>query len=251
MRVIDTQGERITTLDQWRSRFFDGTSKARHWKKGWSAHSLAEFIINTRNGSTYLEERISSALSRPVKLEEAKPEYLARFDSYPGNSSNLDLGITGLAGPPDSPSASLFVGVEAKVNENFGKTVSSTYLSAMKKRGSGTNTNAPERVKDLLSKYFSCENQPDSSRFAGIRYQLLTGTAGTVATTAELAVFYILVFRTSAYEERRPLANQQDYERFIEAAKGKPLTKGGDVLRADILTLAGKSLVCVYDQVEP
>ena len=249
MRVIDSEGQKIAALDQWRSRFFEGASKARHWKKGRSAHSLAEFIINTRNGANHLEERISAVLSRPVALEEAKPEYLARFDSYPGNPSNLDLGITGLVGPSGS-SGNLFVGVEAKVDENFGKTVGSTYLSAMKKRNGGANTNTPERVKDLLSKYFSCEDPPESSRFADNRYQLLTGCAGTVAAEAEIAVFYILIFRTSAYVERRALANQEDYERFIEAAGGKPLTRGGDFIRADVLTVAGKDLVCVYDRVE-
>jgi len=249
MRVIDSEGRRVTTLDQWRGRFFDGTSKARHWREGRSAHSLAEFILNNRKGCKHLEKRISAALSRPVILEQARPEYLARFDSYPGNPSNLDLGITGLVGMSGLP-RSLFVGVEAKVDEKFGKTVSDTYRSAMRKRGAGTNTNAPERVKDLLSEYFSCEEAPDSSRFAGIRYQLLTGTAGTVATKAEVAVFYILVFRTPAYDEQKSLANRRDYEKFVEAADGRPLTKDGDVIRADELTLAGKNLVCIYDEVE-
>ena len=249
MKVIDSQGQRITTLDLWRTKFFDGTSKVRHWKKGRSAHSLAEFIISNSNGSNHLRERISTALSQPVALEEAKPEYLARFDSYPGNPTNLDLGITGLVGHTGS-SASLFLGVEAKVDESFGKTVSSTYLSALKKRRACTNTNVPERVKNLLSNYFSCDDPPDSSRLSDIRYQLLTGSAGTVATTAEVAVFYILVFKTPAYDERKSLANRLDYERFVEAAGGKPMRSDGDFPGADALTLAGKSLVCIYDQVE-
>ena len=121
---------------------------------------------------------------------------------------------------------SLFVGVEAKVDENFGKTVSSTYLSAMKKRNGGTNTNAPERVKNLLSKYFSCEDPPESSRFAGIRYQLLTGCAGTVAREAEIAVFYILVFRTAAYDERKSLTNQQDYGEVHRSCRRETANQG-------------------------
>ena len=183
-------------------------------------------------------------------LEQAKPEYLARFDYCPVNPSNLDLGIAGLVGT-SVLQKSLFVGLEAKVDEYIGKTVSDTYLSAMKKRNAGTNTNALEWVKDLLSKYFSCEDPPDSFRFAGIRHQLLTGSAGTVATEAEAAVFYILVFGTSAYDERRSLANRRDYERFVEAAGGELLAKGGDFIRCDGLTLAGKNLVCIYDEVEP
>ena len=140
----------------------------------------------------------------------------------PGNPSNLDLGITGHVDRwPLRPS--LFVGVEAKVDETFGSTVRSRYSSAMKTREAGKNTNAPERVKGLLLKYYSVKGSPDSSRFADIRYQLLTGTAGTVAAPGKVSVFYILVFRTSMYDERKGLANQQDYERFIEATRSKSL----------------------------
>ena len=99
-----------------------------------------------------------------------------------------------------------------------------------------------EGVKGLLSKYFSVQGSPDSSRFADIRYQLLTGTAGTVAAPGEVSVFYILVFRTSMYVERRGLANQRDYESFIEAAGGRLLMRDGDNFRADKLELGGKRL---------
>ena len=248
MRIVDSRGQRISNLIEWRSRFFDGTSKQKHWKKGRSAYSLAQFIMD-RKGVAYLETRMSAVLSQHLELERATPEYLAKFDSYPGNRSNLDLGITGHV-ERLTLSASLFVGLEAKVDETFGDTVRSRYSSAIKKRAAGKNTNAPERVKGLLSKYFSVHGSPDSSRFADIRYQLLTGTAGTVAAPGEVSVFYILVFRTSMYDERRGLSNSQDYESFIEAAHGKPLTQDGKDFRADELDLVGKKLVCVYDSVD-
>ena len=170
-----------------------------------------------RKGAAYLEERMSQVLSRHIKLEQATPEYLARFDSYPGNPSNLDLGITGEVGPLNLRE-SLFVGIESKVDESFGNTVGSRFSSAMKSREAGRSTNAPERVRDLLGKYFAVKGSPDSSRFADIRYQLLTGTAGTVAAPGKVSVFYILVFKTSMYDARNGSANQQDYGEFIEAA---------------------------------
>lgn len=249
MRIVDSRGQQISNLIEWRSRIFDGTSKEKDWKKGRSAYSLAEFIID-RKGAAYLETRACAVLSQHIKLEQATPEYLARFDSYPGNPSNLDLGITGhVERLPRS--ASLFVGVEAKVNETFGTTtVRSRYSSAMKERKAGKRTNAPERVKGLLSKYFSVQGSPGSSRFADIRYQLLTGTAGTVAAPGEVSIFWILVFRTSMYDERRGLSNLQDYESFVEAAHGKLLTRDGKDFRADELELSGKRLVCVYDHVD-
>ena len=247
MRVVDPRGQGISSLDQWRSRIFDGTSKTRHWKKGRSAYSLAEFIMDPK-GPTYLGERISQALSRRVKLEQATPECLAQFDSYPGNPSNLDLGITGEA-ELLTLGESLFVGVEAKVDETFADTVGSRYSSAIKTREAGKSTNAPERITDLLTDYFSVKDSPDSSRFADIRYQLLTGTTGTVAVPSKVSVFYVLVFKTSMYDPKKGSANQRDYEEFIGAARGRSLLLDSENFRADELVLAGKRLVCIYDHV--
>ena len=201
-----------------------------------------------RKGTAYLEKRISEVLSRHVRFEQATPEYLAKFDSYPGNPSNLDLGIAGEVGL-STLRESLFVGVEAKVDETFGDTVGRRYSSAMKTRATGKSTNAPERVRDLLTKYFSVRDSPDASRFADIRYQLLTGTAGTVAAPCKVSLFYVLVFKTSAYDVRKGSANQRDYGEFIEAAHGRPLLRDSENFRADELVLAGKRLVCVYDYV--
>ena len=58
MKVVDSKGQGISHLDQWRSRIFDGTSKIRHWKKGRSGYSLAEFTMDYRKGALYLEKRI-------------------------------------------------------------------------------------------------------------------------------------------------------------------------------------------------
>ena len=146
--------------------------------------------------------------------------------------------------------SSLFVGVEAKVDEPFGNTVKGRYSSAMNRRDARKRTNAPERVKGLLSKYFLVRGSPDSSQFADIRYQLLTGTAGTVAASGEISVFYVLVFRTSMYDERRGLSNLQDYESFAEAARGKLVEREGKSFRADELELVGKRLVCAYGYVD-
>ena len=246
MRVVDSRGRRISSLDEWRSLVFDGTSKSRHWRKGRSAYSLTEFVMDHRKGAAYLERRISSVLARSVKLEVATPEYLAKFDSYPGGPSNLDIGITGHVGC-SAPRPRLFVGVEAKVDETFGSTVDSRYASAVKDMKDGKRTNAPERVKELLSEYFSVSGSPETSRFVGIRYQLLTGTAGTVSASGEVSVFYILVFRTSMYDEEKGLANQRDYERFLEAARARPLMRDGEGFRAEELRLDEKRLVCIYD----
>ena len=244
MRVVDSQEHGISSLREWESRIFSKPSKKRHWKPGRSAYSLADFIMD-QNGAAYLESRISSVLKQSVTLEEAMPEYLARFDCYKGNPSNLDLGITGRVGSKSS----LFIGVEAKVDEPFGPTVCSRYRAAIKTRDSGKSTNADKRTVDLLSHYFSETNDPLSSKFASVRYQLLTATTGTVAVGKDVSVFYVLVFKTCKYDECRASANLQDYEKFMQAAGGKLLVQDGEGFHAHELTLSGKRLTCIYDHV--
>ena len=203
-----------------------------------------------RKGTEYLETRISSVLSQHTKLEQATPEYLAKFDSYPGNPSNLDLGITGHVERLSLEDKSVCRGGSQgrRILCQYGE--EQVLVGHAELRAAEKNTNAPERVRGLLSKYFSVEGSPDSSRFADIRYQLLTGSAGTVAAPGEVSVFYILVFRTSMYDQRRGLSNLKDYERFIEAAGGRLLIRDGKEFRADELELDGKRLVCVYDCVD-
>ena len=239
MRITDSKGNEVLTLEQW-----GNCVRRLHWKPGRSAYSLVDFIMG-RNGTAHLESRISSILSQPVTFEEATPEYLARFDCYKGNPSNLDLGITGRVGSKSS----LFIGVEAKVDEPFGPTVCGRYRAAIKTRDSGKSTNADKRIVDLLSHYFSETNDPLSSKFASVRYQLLTATTGTVAVGKDVSVFYVLVFKTCKYDECRASANLQDYEKFMQAAGGKLLVQDGEGFHAHELTLSGKRLTCIYDHV--
>ena len=131
MRIISWKGNEISSLENWASLFSE-SHKSRHWKEGRSAYSLSDFIMN-HGGGAHLESRISSVLSQPVKLETATPEFLAKFDSYKGNRSNLDLGINGRVGS----GASLFVGVEAKVDEEFGKTCGQNVPRRYKKTRQG------------------------------------------------------------------------------------------------------------------
>ena len=246
MRVVDSQDHGISCLQEWENRIFSKPSKKRHWKPGRSAYSLADFIMDPKEkGVAHLESRISSILKQSVTLKEAKPECLARFDCYKGNPSNLDLGITGHVGS----SSSLFVGVEAKVDEPFGPTVCGRYRAAIKTRDSGKSTSADKRIVDLLSRYFLETNDPLSSRFASVRYQLLTGTAGTVAVGKDISVFYVLVFKTCMYDECKGSANQQDYKKFMKVAGGKLMLQDGDRFHAHELTLSGKRLICIYDHV--
>ena len=240
MKITDNDGNEIVTMGQW-----EGLIRPIHWKPGHSAYTLADFVMK-QNGARVLEERLSSVLLKPVTLLEATPEYGAAFDKR-GQPSNLDLGIFGSVGSISN----LFVGVEAKVNESFGdKTVCGRYKKGIRDLACNPRSKAAVRVEGLLSQYFSDTSAPCDSKFADVGYQLLTGTAGTIARRRDTSVFYILVFKTSLYNERKARNNLADYRNFIEAAGGKELTHCKDVFFAHEVRMAGDRLICIYDYVE-
>ena len=90
MKVTDSSGNHISTMEQWRPLV-----RPEHWKKGRSAYSLADFILN-QHGAAYMESSISSVLAQPIGLEQGTPEYAAKFDRYRG-PARLDIGISGQA----------------------------------------------------------------------------------------------------------------------------------------------------------
>ena len=239
MKLYSPSGKEIIDLKQWAE-----CVRREHWKEGRSAYSVADFMLN-HSGSKLLEERISFVLSQPVELERGTPEFRASFDRYRGNPSNLDLGIWGRVGTKSS----LFVGLEAKVDEPFGSgTVCQRHRSAVKERIKNPRSNAVARIEGLLSNYFSDESDPCASKFSQVGYQLLTGTAGTAAMQADISVFYVLVFKTHLYDENKGRENLVDFESFIQAADGKALLQQGEDFQAHKIQVAGKPLVCIYDR---
>ena len=238
MTITNPDGSEITTMEQWSERV-----NSSHWKPGRSAYSLADFVMN-RGGGAVLRERVSSVSSQPVTLDTGTPEYGAKFDSHGGSPSKLDLGIFGRV----EGESSLFVGLEAKVDEPFGSdTVCKRYQRAVNYLEENPRSKAADRVRDLLSHYFGETADPCDSTFSDIRYQLLTSTAGTVAVGADIPVFYVMVFKTDLYDEGKGRENRLDYERFIEAAGGRVIVQGEDGFDAHEIIVAGKRLICIYD----
>ena len=238
MRITSSRGNDITNFEHWGQCIRKG-----HFKNGRSAYALADFILN-REGTGILESRLSAVLSQPVKFQRATPEFRAKFDSHRGNPSNLDLGIWGNAGPE----ASLFLGVEAKVDEPFGaETLCKRHQSAVQEREANPRSKAINRVNDLMRVYFSDSRHPCNSQLSNIRYQLLTGTAGTVAVEADVSVFYVVVFKTGECDEEKGQVNTMAYERFLNAANAKSLPSPSENSTAHQLQLNGRSLICIYE----
>ena len=196
-----------------------------------------------QNGTAQLEARISSVLSRPVALEQGTPEYAARFDRYEG-PARLDLGISSRTGGGES----LFVGLEAKVDEPFGsETVCERWQKATETLKNNPRSKAAVRVKELLSRYFGDDDEPCESRFAEVGYQFLTATAGSVAMEADVSVFYVAVFLTPDYDEESGRENRLDYDNFMRVSGAGDLAQESCRFLAQELTLDGRHLVCIYE----
>lgn len=208
MRIENSDGAAITDIAAWEKVF---EKEPHHWKPGRSAHSIADFILH-RNGEERLRTLVSAALGEDVEFERAVPELEVRFDKY-GKGRVHDLGIYGRT----ASGVSLFVGVEAKVDESFGDTVSKVYRQAKSREDSGAVTNAPARVEELLAAN-GLESDPAD---CNLRYQLLYATVGTTAADADLCVLVVGVFRTELYAPARGAENLEDYLEFMKGVRGR------------------------------
>ena len=239
MDVIGPGGEKIESMEAWAGLYASPRS-AHQWKEFRSAYSVAEFILN-RNGASALQARVAQALGEPVEFERAVPEMEVRFDQF-GRGRMHDLGILGRT----SSGKSLFVGVEAKVDEPFGALVREAYLAAKARQIAGESTNAPQRIEQLLKLHF---REPDSSMFE-VRYQLLYATAGTLAASADVSILYIVVFKTPAYSETIAAENYRDYAHFMAKVGAGPVKLPTKEALAHKLMLSGKELLCLYEYFE-
>ena len=239
MDIIGSGGEKIDSMAAW-ARLYESPRSAHQWKEHRSAYSVAEFILN-RNGADALRARVSEALGEPVEFEKAVPEMEVRFDQF-GRGRMHDLGLTGRT----ASGKSLFVGVEAKVDEPFGALVRDAYLSAKARQIVGESTNAPERIEQLLKLHFQ---SPDPSMFE-VRYQLIYATAGTLAVGADISVLYIVVFKTPLYSETISAENYRDYVDFMGKVGAEPMRLTTKEAQGHKLLLGGKELVCLHEHFE-
>ena len=239
MRIEDILGNPLSSIADW-AKLYDSPRSSHQWKQYRSAYSVAEFILN-QSGAERLKARVVEAIGEPIEFEHAVPEYEVRFDRF-GRGRMHDLAIFGKT----SSGKSLFIGIEAKVDEPFGATVRDAYLTAKAKELRGEPTNAPERIENLIKLHFA---KPDLSAF-DVRYQLLYATAGTIATGADVSVLFVVVFKTPLYTETLSVQNYRDYLDFLVRVGAKPTILANDGPLGHKLVLDGKELICLYETYE-
>lgn len=230
---VQFKGHTISSLSEWERVVFTGKKKI-HWKKGRSAYSLADFVIN-KNGVKEIEKIIATIIEEDFSLTEASPEFEARFDKY-GHGREHDLAIWGKT----ETNKKLFVGVEAKVDESFGDTIASALKKANAKIQRGENSNAPKRIEELLQFNFNTIEEQDYQ----LRYQLLFSTAGTLCIEADIHIILILVFKTNDYDKDKGSKNYNDLVNFLKKTDAKTLGKNTYQLNK-----ANKELTLIYIEI--
>ena len=228
MRIETSDGEPLRSLAEWQA-----VHKPEHWKPGRSAHSVADFIAN-RNGARRLSQRVSEVLGESVKFHKIIPEHKVKFDQY-RNPRVHDLGIYG----ETESGKSLFVGVEAKVDEPFGNYVSEEWRKA-------DTPSKRNRISQLCDRF---QDGPGISEYDEIRYQLMHGAAGTVEAGADVSVLYIAVFVTDDYDPAKGEANFQDYQTFLNRAGATPNPNPNRdrAYESHTINLSGKTLTTIYN----
>ena len=227
MKIVTSDGKPLRSLADWQA-----VHKPEQWKPGRSTHSVADFIAN-RNGARRLSQRVSEVLGENVKFHKIIPEHKVKFDQY-RNPRVHDLGIYG----ETESGESLFVGVEAKVDESFGNYVSVEWRRA-------DTPSKRNRISQLCDRF---QDGPGISEYDEVRYQLMHGAAGTVEAGADVSVLYIAVFVTDDYDEDKGVANFQDYRTFLNraGASANPTANGG-APESHTLNLSGKVLTTIYE----
>ena len=223
-------------MDEWAA-----IHKPIHWRAGRSAHTVADFILH-RNGAAHLESRLAETLGVAVSINSITPEMQVKFDRFGGRGRMHDLGVSATAGR-----RSLFVGVEAKVDESFGGDLASSYADAQRRLAKNPRSKGVARIEQLLGRFAPPLNLESAGE---IRYQLIHGTAGTVAARQgnnqpyDGYVFYVLVFQTGLYDAPTGASNYADYQRFIQQVCGQKLSP-----LAHRISVDGRELTCIYESI--
>jgi hypothetical protein len=208
VQIENNRGERIITVQDWADKA--PPASKHHWSEYRSAYELAHAWVE---GDA--RERLSALLDAPV--DRAIAERKTSFDHIGRGPRNHDLLVLG---------DGLVVGVEAKADETFDKT-----LSAWAAAGN-PGSRREERIALLTRAFFDTTRQ-DEPELNLLRYQLFSALAGTLADaktfggrTAALVVHeFDTPLTTAAKHAQNDAALESFVRRFGDAPRRR--TKGG------------------------
>lgn len=213
---ITKHGKDIRSMREWFELAPPKKGK-EHWVEGRSALECARAWCPADGTTEVPSEIVDLLASHPstaaAVIRWATPEYPIRFDRFPGEPRNADMAL--LADHPDGPIA---MTIEAKADEPFDELVSSILLEGAMKISRDESTNSIARVQQLARSLLP-KPVPGTRLLGELRYQLLTGVAGTLAfaerASAQRAVFIVHEFVTDRTKDDKLAANAADLDAFI------------------------------------
>lgn len=217
-----------TSIEGWLSRF----SKSKKNEDGRSAKTLAEFC-NTNDAEKIIVDLLNPIVG-DVNSIEAFPEYHTKIDNF-GKGRMHDLAIK-------CKENEVFVGIEAKVNEDFGPSLKSKYNGARK------NSNIKKRIDNLLSEYYNGMISIDKN--PNIPYQLIYSAVSVLKEPEiKIPIFIILVFHTNKSEEKKVKKNKDKLCEFLQAIKAIKTINNRSAEYYEA-TLNGEKLNIVYKEID-
>lgn len=227
---LHKNGVPITCVDDWKRL---APPKAEyHWVEGRSAFELAHawcgsgIVVVPSELRKIFDSRIET---RDLAIDEVLPEHRIAFDAHGGEPRNADVALVG-----HTSEAKVAVTIEAKADETFGATVAKTVADALERSVENPRSRGIERVQDLVRGILPPRSK-GLPHVGGLRYQLLTAAAGTLAYAtyekASLAVLIVHEFITDKTKDERRAQNAADLDRFVQRLAGEATaTVGYDLL---------------------
>jgi hypothetical protein len=194
MRIVGKHGTPILSMDHWFAVAPPKGGEA-HWRTGRSARELADAWCGSA-GPCVPDEVDQLLRSHPdlvdVIVERAFPEQQIRFDDLRGEPRNADLAIEAR-----DRNGVVAITIEGKADESFDRRVSAVLQSAVERIATDERTAAIVRAESLSAALLPAW-RTGLAHLGDLRYQLLTGIAGTLAWAQEIgatrAVFAVHEF---------------------------------------------------------
>lgn len=199
----------LKTMEAWKEAFVDIDGDPGHWRDGFSACSLAKYFLgDARKAESTIKETLNRLLGDdPVEsLDEGIVEHECPFDDY-GKPRRQDIGVFGKT----KGGKRLYVGIEAKVNEPFDKTIGEKLEDAERALRENPRSNSGNRIKELCEWFGVSEND---EKIQSLRYQLFHFAKATANIDADICVLLVLTFETTESDAEKQAKNAADWNEF-------------------------------------
>lgn len=211
--MIEKNNNKIKSVDDW--EIYAGPKDKIHWKDHRSAKESAKAWFRDDIAKLPIEIKAiieSSKYFDLITVDEVEPEALLRFDKFSG-PCNIDVLVKA-----SDKHGHFIVGIEAKADEPFSLYVKDIFTDALESKIETPNTKKIIRIEQLAQSLYS--NKKDTeSKIGELRYQLLTGLAGTIAeankNNIDRAIFLIHEFITPLTTSEKRNLNQLNLNQFI------------------------------------